>query len=112
MEIWIIIAMVVLLLIVVGAVIMLRKEKEYQTDYRALFIVGVTWMPLGIATENNAFLVLGVVFMVLGLVNRDKWKEQPSWSDMDPAKRKLKISVLLGLVVFLGVALLAFLLMK
>ena len=44
-----------------------------EHHYRALFIVGLSWIPLGLGTGNTAFWFLGTVFMLVGLVNRDKW---------------------------------------
>ncbi len=101
MENWIIISMVILLLIIGLAVFVLKKDKTYKPDYRVFFILGVTWLPLGIATDNTAFLGLGAVFMVLGLANRDKWKEQEKLSEMNPDKRRFKIIVIIGLTLLL-----------
>lgn len=112
METWIILAMIILLLVVFGAVFVLKKENKYEPDYRVFFILGITWLPLGIATNNSAFWGVGAVFMVVGLANRDKWKERSKWSEMDPAKRKFKIIVIIGLTVLLVGLLLSFLIAK
>lgn len=105
MDIWIAIAMIALLLVVLAAVFLLKKDKEYKPDYRVFFILGITWLPLGIATDNTAFLGLGAVFMVLGLANRDKWKEQQKFSDMPAEQRRLKIALIAGLSILLLVGL-------
>lgn len=112
MQTWIILAMIILLLVVFGAIYLLKKENKHEPDYRVFFILGVIWLPLGIATKNNIPLVLGIVFMVLGLVNRDKWKEQPKWSEMDPARRKFKTIVIIALTVLLVGLIVAFLIAK
>jgi len=112
MQTWIVLAMIILLLAVFGAVYLLKKENKYEPDYRIFFILGITWLPLGISTDNPAFLGLGALFMVLGLANRDKWKEQPKWSEMDPARRKFKIAVIIGLTVLLVGLVLFFLITK
>lgn len=101
MEIWIVFGMIIALLVVGVAIFYLKKETEYKPDYRVFFILGVTWLPLGIATDNTAFLGLGAVFFVLGLANRDKWKEQPKFSEMPEEKRRLKIALILGLLLLL-----------
>ena len=80
-------------LILVGILIAitLKKKKEGksgESNYRALFILGVTFFPLGIIYEivffmsdTTVFLVLGLAFiamgtsyLAIGLGNRDKWK--------------------------------------
>lgn len=105
MEMWIVLAMIVALVVVGVAIFTLRKEMEQKPDYRVFFILGVTWLPLGIATDNTAFLALGAVFMVIGLANRDKWKEQPKLSEMPEEQRRVKIALIVGLAVLLLVAL-------
>jgi len=112
-----IILMAIIVILIIGLGILFvykRKDPNYnhEPDYRVFFILGITWLPLGIATDNPAFWGMGAIFMVLGLANRDKWKEQPNWSEMDPAKRKFKIFVIIGLTVFLVGAILAFLIAK
>jgi uncharacterized membrane protein YidH (DUF202 family) len=108
MEIWLIVAMIVLLLIVGVAVYVLRKDNQYEPDYRVFFILGVTWLPIGIATDNSAFIGMGAVFMVLGLANRSKWKERTKFAELPEERRRLKISLIIGLtllVLFLAGAL-------
>ncbi len=102
---WIIIGIIVLGALV--AFLIFKKKKETPTDYRALFIVGVSWLPLGIATENHAFTAIGIVFMVLGLKNKDKWKEQGKWSEL-PAGSKWTKVILIGLALFVLIGGLAY----
>jgi heme A synthase len=72
-------------------VVVLRKRKGVgktrETDYRAFFIMGLAFLPTGLAMMLVYFLVeipleiglplfaLGLVFLVVGLANRDKWKK-------------------------------------
>ena len=44
-----------------------------EHNYRALFIVGLSWIPIGLATGLAVFWILGTVFMLAGLANRHKW---------------------------------------
>jgi len=79
-------ALLALGLVVAGAFVALalRKRKmgaaPTSTDYRALFILGLSFIPVGIigvTLLNVGFLGilgLGVVYMVTGLANRDKWQ--------------------------------------
>lgn len=46
-----------------------------REDYRTYFIVGISFIPIGIATDNMAFTALGIIFMIIGLTNRNKWQE-------------------------------------
>jgi amino acid transporter len=97
-----IITLIAFLIVVLG-VFFIAKNRGDKTepDYRVFFILGITWLPLGISTDNAALLAMGVVFMVMGLANRDKWKEQEKWSELSPEKKKIKLIIILGLTVLL-----------
>ena len=98
--IWIVIGLIVLA--AVFAILYSRKYKERRTDYKTLFIIGIAWIPIGIATENYAFLAIGIVFMVLGLKNKSKWKETYiEWSDLTPAGKKVRIGLIAAAVIVL-----------
>ena len=79
-----------------------NKGQRIEPDYRVFFILGITWLPLGIATDNPGFLGMGAVFMVIGLANRGKWKKEPKWSEMDPKKRWTKFLIILGITTLLA----------
>jgi hypothetical protein len=89
-----IVAGIVVGLIILGLFVFvaLRRRKETkpgETNYRDFFVLGITFLPLGIIYEivffvsgNTVFLVLGLAFVALGLSylaiglkNRDKWKK-------------------------------------
>ena len=80
-----------------------NKGQRIEPDYRVFFILGITWLPLGIATDNPGFLGLGAVFMVIGLANRSKWKEGPKWSELSPERRRTKFLLILGVTILLAV---------
>jgi hypothetical protein len=85
------------LLLVIGIVVtllllvVLRKRKKAgktrETDYKAFFIMGMAFLPTGVAMMLMYFLAeipfeiglplvaLGLIYLVIGLVNRDKWKK-------------------------------------
>lgn len=77
-----------------------KGELNREPDYRAFFILGITFLPIGIATENPGLWGMGVVFMVLGAVNRNKWRDTPKLSEMDPERRRFKL-IIIGLLTFL-----------
>ena len=80
-----------LILVGILAVFAWNKNKEGKakgTGYRVLFILGITFLPVGIiyeivffASDTKVFLVLGIAFigmglsyLAIGLGNREKWK--------------------------------------
>jgi len=102
---------VVLISLLIWLVI-IKKKYGRKTSYRAFFIIGICWIPLGIAIENYAFTVLGAVFLILGITHRNQWKEEGRWSDLSPMERRIKIIVssVLALILFIG--LIAYLIIK
>ena len=89
---WIIIGIIVGL-VLVGSLIVVafkkRKKGKSQTiNYRTFFILGISFLPLGIIFEisfflsdTKVFLVLGLAviamgmsYIAIGLANRDKWE--------------------------------------
>ncbi|MBT3320823.1 MAG: hypothetical protein HN392_00905 [Anaerolineae bacterium] len=103
---YLIIGLVIFIILLAVIAFVKNKNKKTEPDYRAFFILGITWLPLGIATDNSAFTSLGIVFLVLGLVNRDKWKEQVKWSELSEEKKKAKLIliVVLTILLILGIA--------
>ena len=90
---WIIIGIVLGLLVTGISIILLwkkRKEiKSQDTNYRAFFILGISFLLLGIVfgitffiSSTQVFLILGLSFIApgifyisFGLVNKDKWNK-------------------------------------
>jgi len=67
--------------IIIGLLIVLFvqfKKGKYQPNYRLFFILGTTWVPVGVIfyinTRNIGFFVMGLIFLILGLINKDKWE--------------------------------------
>lgn len=101
-------------LAVLFAVIFIYRNKgqKVEPDYRVFFILGITWLPLGIATDNPGFLGMGAVFTAIGLANRSKWKKEPKWSELDPEKRRTKFLIILGITVLLAAGVVYYILAK
>ncbi len=96
--------MIIIALLVIFVVVFLinkKKGKKTEPNYRVFFILGITWLPIGIATDNSSLWVMGVAFLIVGLANRDKWKEEPKWSELSPMRRKIMLSLVIGLTVLL-----------
>ncbi|MCP5093951.1 MAG: hypothetical protein GY943_00200 [Chloroflexi bacterium] len=74
-----IIAIIIVLMLVLFLAFLIivyrRKGEMPKTDYRLFFILGIIWLPMGIATDNSGLWVIGLVFLITGLANRDKWKD-------------------------------------
>ena len=82
--------MIALLIITVATLIatvliIKKKKKEIATkeiDYRAFFILGISFLPMGIIFSSTispafiGFIGMGACFMVIGLANKDKWKKK------------------------------------
>ncbi len=87
---WILIsALILVVLVIVGlllTLVLLKKKKEgkiEETNYQIFFIIGISWIPIGIVfmiTINLVigitFMSMGVVYLAIGLANRDKWEKK------------------------------------
>lgn len=99
--------------IVFAVVTYMRKgELKRDPDYRAFFILGISFLPIGIATENPGLWGMGAVFMILGAVNRNQWKDSPKFSEMEPERRRIKFIIIGLLTMVLLAGLLFYILTK
>ena len=106
MEFWLITSLVVLGIIILLFVVFLKKREKEQwrgSDYRSLFMLGVTFFVLGVVLDFSVFYILGVVYLVVGLVNVKKWGKRRILTEREIRARKIVMAVLLVLVI-LGVA--------
>ena len=87
---------------------MIKRKYGTKTNYRVFFIIGITWIPLGIATENYAFTIAGIAMMILGLSRKKEWKDEPRWSDLPPAVRRIKLIIItvIGIILISSILLL------
>jgi hypothetical protein len=89
-----------------------KGELKRNPDYRAFFVLGISFLPIGIATENTGLWAMGLIFMILGAANRNKWKDTPKLSEMEPERRRVKLLIIGILTVFLLTALLFYIFAK
>ena len=87
MSLLLLIGIVITLLLVVVLRRRKREGKAGETDYRAYFLMGIAFLPTGLAMMIVYFLgelpfeiglpvfALGLVCLIVGLVNRDKWRK-------------------------------------
>ena len=73
----------IIITIVSLAILLLISKKgpksRKETDYRALFNMGIIFFPAGLAISVatriiNPLLILGLVYFIMSLANKDKWK--------------------------------------
>ena len=102
------------LLAIVFAIVAYKRRGELRSepDYRAFFILGISFLPIGIATENPGLWGMGAVFMILGAANRNKWNNAPKLSEMEPGDRRIKLIIIGLLTVLLMAGLLFYIFVK
>ena len=88
------------------------KEQKRVPNYRALFVIGITWLPIGIATDNPGLWGMGLVFMIVGASNKNKWGKETKWADLSPQARKIKLIFIIGLATVLLAALAYYIFIK
>jgi len=76
---------IIVLLLVLMILYWWKKKDAIPTkdiDYQALFILGISFLPLGIIFTNTinpgfiSFIGLGIFYIVIALVNKDNWKKK------------------------------------
>ncbi len=97
---------------VIFIIVRLKSKEPHKPNYRLFFIVGLTWITLGIATDNNTFLIIGIVFTIIGIVNKRKWKDEPKWSELTPEAKRTKLMMIIGLGVAFILGLVVYFLVK
>ncbi len=107
---WIIIAVGVLIILLAAFALWSRKIPRRPPDYYTLFILGIIWLPAGIATGNNALFILGLVFMALGATHKKDWKKNKvRWSDLTPEEKRFRKILILVLSILIVLGFIAFL---
>jgi len=84
------------------------SDKRHVPNYRALFILGITWIPIGIGTENPGLWMMGIIFTIIGALNRKKWGQETKWADLSPETKRAKILLVSGLAIVLLALILVF----
>ena len=88
MNSWILITIFLgIIAIVIGIIVLLTLRKNLKAglareiDYRTFFIMGISFLPMGIiftaviSPVFISFIAIGVCYLAIGLANRDKWKK-------------------------------------
>jgi len=103
-----IIAIAVILIILLLFFVVARKQEKKPPNFRALFILGLAFIPLGISTDNYAFSVAGAIFFIAGLANKKKWEKPKKWEELGTSERRLKISLMIVITLLLVFGLIIF----
>ena len=102
---WILAAVLGILILFAVIVLFLRKKYKAHPDYYVFFIIGITWLPLGLVFQNPALWGMGLVFMIIGLVHKKEWKKNHKpWSRLTKEEKKYRkiLITVLGILVLIG----------
>ena len=61
------IALLLVLFMVISA--SRNKEEKRVPNYRALLIICISWLSIGIATKNSGLWGMGIVFLIIGITS-------------------------------------------
>jgi len=107
-----VLSMIIIGLLLLGllafAIVRNKNKGDMPTNYRTLFIIGIVWLPIGIATQNPGLWGAGLAFLIAGLVNKDKWEEERTWSELSSSEQRTKLLLIGGLTVLLLAGIAAF----
>ena len=121
MILWIMLTILVLLVVLgVVAIVVASKGKKRKTDYYNYFIIGITWLPLGIVlmavdggSIGNIFFILGLVYLAIGLSHKSEWKKNhKTWEQLGDKEKRWKMIAIGLLVVLFLIGVLAFFLVR
>ncbi len=96
------------LLLIVAIYVVRKGSPDHVPNYRAFFVLGIVWLPIGLGAQNPSLWIIGLIFMIIGIMNRSKWKVQPKWSEMPPEQKKMKLTLILIFSLILVLGILAF----
>ena len=62
------IILVIVLAVFLISIIWLRKSRMNRTpNFRALFILGLTWLPMGLISDITVLWTTGLIFFIIGI---------------------------------------------
>lgn len=102
---------IIIALIIIGLAIFMvftKKKMNREPNYKTFFVIGLIWLPTGIATKNYGLLGMGLAFSIMGLVNKEKWQEEKVEADLTLSKKIMMV----GLTVLLVVGMISYYILK
>ncbi len=98
--------MIIIALIVIGLMIIFtvtKRKRTQTTNYRALFIVGLSFIPVSIATKNTRILILGLIFLLISLLNRKEWKNEKRWLGLTQTEKATRLLLMaVGIILLIA----------
>jgi hypothetical protein len=103
-TIWILLGIAVSVVVLGIIALIIKSKKHAPTDYYALFVIGIVWIPVGIALKNYALSSMGIIFAAAGLAHKDSWKNnRRSWRLLSNEEKMLKgVLILITLILLAG----------
>ncbi|MBU1046717.1 Gmad2 immunoglobulin-like domain-containing protein [Patescibacteria group bacterium] len=96
-----------LLFLIIFSYLTKGKDNNSSHNYKSIFVIGLTWLPIGVAIDVVTFSIIGLIFLIIGVANKDKWGNERKWSELDTKSRVIKLIVLgLGIILLLYVGIL------
>jgi|GEM_PF-6594709 hypothetical protein len=77
----------------------MQDIKEKLKGSMPFFIIGLLWLPVGIATGNFIFMMAGFCLIVFGLATKKSWND--NWASSKKVDCPPKLRKYLPLIVFL-----------
>ena len=97
---WLIIGIGVLIILFAVIAWQANRIKKRPVDYYTFFIIGIIWLPFGIATGNTSLWMLGLIFTVIGLAHRSEWKKnRVRWCDLTEEEKRFKRIIIIALTI-------------
>jgi hypothetical protein len=112
---WVFLTILIVILILgfIFVLFLIKNKKKRKIDYYNLFIIGIMWVPLGIALGIYVFSLVGIVFLIFGFANKDKWEtNRRTFNNLDKSEKRVMIFSLIFLFVLLIGGIIAFLFLK
>ena len=85
------------------------RAQRRPVDYYMVFIMGIIWIPFGLATGNSGLWMAGLVFTIIGLAHRSKWKKnRVRWCDFTEEEKRFRRIIIIALTIVLILGIMAF----
>lgn len=95
---WFLISLLLLFMLLGLVTFWLQQRRPQPLDYYLIFILGLTWLMLGLVLGNTAFVFLGLVLTIVAVVNRKQWQGGLIvWQQTSAAEKNL-IAVIITLI--------------
>jgi len=104
--IWIVLGIIVLTTILFAIAMSLKKKENRKPDYYAFYIIGITWLAIGLPLKNYGLFLMGLIFSIVGIVNKDKWKKnRQDWKKLSHKEKNFRmfLIIIFGIILLIGI---------